>query len=90
MAVLGGWAVSYERGTLVTVSDPLFWVAGWGVGVRSTPKGPLQGLIAHAGAVCLFWIETNLATMYRGASLRRNRGRLGPYSRTMSRALWQS
>ena len=27
---------------------------------------------------------------YRGTSLIRNSGRLGPYSRTMPRALWQS
>ena len=62
MAVLGGWAVFHERGTIVTVSGPLFWVGGWGVGVGSTPKGPPQGLIAHDGEVSLVWIETNLAT----------------------------
>ena len=28
--------------------------------------------------------------VYRGTSLMRNSGSLGPYSRTMPRALWQS
>ena len=34
--------------------------------------------------------ETEAGTLYRGTSLIRNSARLGPYSRTMPTALWQS
>ena len=39
-------------------------------------------------AVRLLRIETNLATMYRGTLLTRNRAPLGPFSRIMPGALW--
>ena len=37
-----------------------------------------------------FDLERHAEEVYRGTSLIRNRCRLGPYSRTMPRALWGS
>ena len=38
----------------------------------------------------LNWSNLCQPKLYRGTSLKRNRRRLGPYSRTMPRALWWS
>jgi len=64
------------------------------VGVRALNYSCIQvrektGGCAKEGRERLFRIEINMATLYRGTSLIRNYTPLGPYRRTMSRALWR-
>ena len=70
-----GWALFYERGT-----------------PPSSRGGPIHPEVYYEALLCEEKVPRRLAAAdtyaYRGTSLIRNCASLGPYSRTIPRALW--